>query len=390
MRHYIFLALFEKFLYDENMNCPKCHSDQLKKNGIVFGAQRYRCKACGFQFIPNASHGRTLEDKGMAVSLAHMGVSQNQIAHILGTTPTSVARWLRQLPTSIPFRFNMQPHLQPIEESNLRSYIKQLYIENKEDFFIAKNSFDSHYEVDLIIKNRKPSPTKLGQGLLVCAFGDSLLQGVVHDAQQNKYKILKENFANLTAEKLNVTWYNYARHGSTVIDGAKAFLSHLSQVQKSDYILFSFGGNECNHNWDRISANPTANHQPRLSLEAFRQKYIYLIRLAQKRGKTPILFSLPPVHAETFVNSVCIGRNRANILRFLGSDIHVVQRWHNIYNLEVFKIAKDMDIPIIDITTCFLEQLDYSSFICDDGFHPNEKGHQLIAGALAAYYRRYF
>lgn len=372
------------------MKCPKCQSDLLKKNGFVFGAQRYRCKNCGFQFIPNALHGREAEEKGTALSLCHLGVSQNQIANILGTTPTSVSRWIKQMPKNIPFRFSSQSELATIEESNLRSYIKQLYIENKEDFLIAKHSFPSNYEVDLIIKNRKPSPDKLNKGLLVCAFGDSLLQGVIHDAQHNKYKILHENFANLSAETLNVTWKNYARHGSTVIDGEKAFLSHLSQVQKSDYILFSFGGNECNYNWDKISANPDAPHQPRLSLTAFRQKYIRLIKLAQKRGKTPILFSLPPVHSESFVQSICIGRNRANIMKFLNQDVELTQRWHSMYNLEVFKIARDMDIPIIDITTCFLSQLDYSAYICDDGYHPNEKGHHLIAQALEEYYKRYF
>ena len=371
------------------MFCPKCQSAAIKKNGLVFGAQRYRCKTCGFQFIPDATHGRSAKDKGTALSLCHLGVSQNQVARILNTTPTSIARWLEQMPKNLPLQFIHDSSLQSIEETSLCSYIKRLYIENKEDFLIARNTL-SDYEVDVIIKHKKASPDKLTKSLLVCAFGDSLRQGVVHDAQHNKYRILHENFVTLAAENLNVVWKNYARHGSTVVEGEQAFLSHLAQVQESDYILFSFGGNECNYDWDKVSANPTAPHRPRLSLSAFHQRYVHLIRLAQKRGKTPILFSLPPVDAETFVRSISIGRNRDHILQFMRGDIHLAHRWHSMYNLEVFKIARELDIPIIDITTCFLEQLDYAAYLCDDGFHPNQKGHQLIAGAVEAFYRQYF
>ena len=377
------------FLYDTLMICPKCSSHAIKKNGLVFGAQRYRCKRCGYQFIPDALHGRELTEKATALALCHLGVSQNKVAHVLKTTPTSVARWVSQIPTNLPFKFNQNNHVQEIEESTLCSYIKQLYIENKENFSIVKNLFLSGYEIDLLIKNRKSDkPTNLG--LLVCAFGDSLLQGVVHDAQQNKYKILKENFVALSEKNLNVIWANYARHGSTVIEGEKAFLAHLSQIQKSDYILFSFGGNECNYDWDKISLSPYANHKPKLTLKAFHERYIHLIQMAQKRGKTPILFSLPPLHAENFVKSICQNRNKANIMTFLKNDISICYRWHSMYNLEIFKIARECDVPIIDISTCFLSRLDYGPYFCDDGVHPNGKGHQLIAEALKEFYEKYF
>ncbi|MDY6408090.1 MAG: hypothetical protein SPL08_05280, partial [Pseudomonadota bacterium] len=160
------------------MICPKCHSELIKKNGFVFGAQRYRCKECGYQFTPDASHGRDVVDKATALSLCHLGVSQNQVAHILNTTPTTIARWLSQMPTNLPFKFSQNNKVSRIEETTLCSYIKKLYIENKENFLLSRNSFGLDYEVDVIIKNRKSSPEKLQKGLMVCAFGDSLLQGV--------------------------------------------------------------------------------------------------------------------------------------------------------------------------------------------------------------------
>ena len=50
--------------------------------------------------------------------------------------------------------------------------------------------------------------------------------------------------------------------------------------------------------------------------------------------------------------------------------------------IEVFKLAINKDIPIIDITSKFLEIKNYSNLLCDDGIHPNEKGHKIIAEAI--------
>lgn len=41
--------------------CYKCGSKQIVKNGKVFGGQRYKCKACGYQFTKNANDNFLLE-----------------------------------------------------------------------------------------------------------------------------------------------------------------------------------------------------------------------------------------------------------------------------------------------------------------------------------------
>ena len=45
-------------------------------------------------------------------------------------------------------------------------------------------------------------------------------------------------------------------------------------------------------------------------------------------------------------------------------------------------MAINKDIPIIDITSKILEINNYSNLLCDDGIHPNEKGHKIIAEAI--------
>ena len=37
---------------------------------------------------------------------------------------------------------------------------------------------------------------------------------------------------------------------------------------------------------------------------------------------------------------------------------------------------------MIDIRSAFLVRKDYTDYLCEDGIHPNEKGHRLIREAM--------
>jgi len=386
------LAIQPIFVYDKNMEkivCKNCGATEIKKNGFVFGVQRYQCKKCGLQFTKTTAHGKDARDKATALALCQLGISQNQVAKILSLTPTTIARWLKDFPKNIPYTFESIPKTQEVDETTIRSYIRRLYIENRGNFGVAVNDFSNGYEVDILIKDRRPDPQKTKQTLTLCGFGDSILEGIIHDVQTNKYTILKDSFVNLSKQELNIVWKNFARHGSTVIEGEKAFLSHLTYVKKCDYVVFSFGANECNHNWDDVSQNPHKKHGPHLSLEEFHERYVHLIQMVQKQGKVPILLSMPPVDAGRFLENISQGRNQKNILKIMNGDIERIHTWHNMYNLEIFKIALETNVPVADITTYFLKQTNYREFLCDDGIHPNSKGHALIAEALRDFYKMF-
>ena len=49
------------------------------------------------------------------------------------------------------------------------------------------------------------------------------------------------------------------------------------------------------------------------------------------------------------------------------------------------RVAKEEQIPLLDISSAFLETAHYQDLICEDGIHPNEKGHQLITSVLEEY-----
>lgn len=370
------------------MFCLKCQSNQIIKNGIVWGKQRFKCRTCGFQFTPEGSSGHELTDKATALALCHLGISRNQVSKILNTTQTSVTRWINELPLRIPFKFISKNKLEKIEESYLCSYIKKLYIENKENFLIARNIFKSNIEVDLIVKSRKDLKKMKREDIGFFLYGDTLLKGSVFDPFEKDYKVLEHNFVNLAKSTLKLSLINRSQSNIMINTAVRSFSKYSPEVKKCTYVLLSFGNEESNLDWTKLFEQHK-KAVPKMSLKMFRSYYIKLIRTIQKRHKTPVLLSLPPINADVIFENACLGRNRTNLLKNL-KQINIINQWHHIYNLEIFKIARDLDIPIIDITSCFLKKDNYRSFLGSDGIYPNRQGHLLIANEIKKFYKKYF
>lgn len=110
----------------------------------------------------------------------------------------------------------------------------------------------------------------------------------------------------------------------------------------------------------------------------FVEIYSNLIKDIKKVGKIPVLLLLPPIEA----NHISKKLNAENILKWMKGNKQFLTNWHERYNIELFKLAINNDIPIVDITSKFLEQKDYSILLCDDGIHPNKEGHTIIAEAI--------
>jgi transposase len=62
---------------------------RVRKNGIVRGDQRYRCRACSYNFTDTPPRGYPLTQKVTAVLLYLSGMSMRRTAKLLGvSTPT--------------------------------------------------------------------------------------------------------------------------------------------------------------------------------------------------------------------------------------------------------------------------------------------------------------
>lgn len=220
------------------------------------------------------------------------------------------------------------------------------------------------------------------------AFGDSVLKGVIYENEH--YKVIDTAFYRKCAETLGIVIENKAKFGSTINKGEKIFERNLEAIREStgEYVIMEFGGNDCDFNWKEISEDPYGDHKPMSSIRDFTSTYSYMIEQVKNMGKKPVLLSLPPIDSARYLKHISRGLSEDNIVKWMHNDRQYITNWHERYNIEVFKIAIENNIPVIDITTSFLEQKNYSDYLCDDGIHPNEKGHELIAEAIMQHVAR--
>ena len=224
----------------------------------------------------------------------------------------------------------------------------------------------------------------------ISAFGDSILKGVVVDSKNSTnsaihYKISSNNFSDKCHNILGFNINNYARFGSKINQVVKYVDRYTDDIKQSEYVIFECGGNDCDFNWKEIAENPKNKHVPNTSIKAYKKYYSSLILKVKKLKSTPVLLSLPPIDAQRFLEHVSIGINKDNIIKWLNGNIYHISNWHEMYNIELFKLAIDYSAPIIDITTPFLEKRNYCTYLCEDGMHPNDKGQALIASTIKKY-----
>lgn len=87
------------------VQCKKCKSENIVKNGKVRGKQRYLCKDCGYNFVEGDA--RTSEKikakKAMCVLQYGQGrASFNMLAKIYDTWPSLVYRWVKEAAEQLP------------------------------------------------------------------------------------------------------------------------------------------------------------------------------------------------------------------------------------------------------------------------------------------------
>ena len=216
----------------------------------------------------------------------------------------------------------------------------------------------------------------------ITAFGDSIVKGVIYE--NSKYKVTDGSFHRICEETLGIVIDNKAKFGSTISRGEKVFQRSLDLISKSDskYVVLGFGGNDCDYNWKEISEAPFKKHFPMSTIEDFTDTYTGIINEIKAMGKTPVLLSLPPIDSERYFRHISKGLSADNIMTWMRNDKQYITNWHERYNIEIFKLAIANEIPVIDITSVFLEKPNYSGYLCEDGIHPNKDGHALIAEAI--------
>jgi len=224
----------------------------------------------------------------------------------------------------------------------------------------------------------------------ISILGDSISKGVIFDSENQRYKTIKDCYANLIKDKYNIDVLNYSKFGCTSTKAIKILEWNKEKVATSRYTIIELGGNDCDQDWGAISETPNESHEPNLNLEKFSENLLQIIKTVKAYGSTPIVFNLPPINADKYFDKVSEGKNKENILSFLHGDKEFVYRWHEAYNLAITKIAGQTNSILFDIRTSFLTNKDANKLICEDGIHPSEAGHQIIAKTLEETAKKFF
>ncbi len=212
-------------------------------------------------------------------------------------------------------------------------------------------------------------------------FGDSIMKGILYEPKSGRYTSAS-GMQDMLQGALGAEVVNCSHFGCTLPKGFQRIQRVLNRGVSAKTALVEFGGNDCDFNWAEVSASPDTEHLPHTALGEFKEKYTALLTFLKEKGITPIVLSLPPIDAEKYFRKiVSAGLNAGNILKWLG-DIHMIYRFHELYSHAAMAVARSVGCAVADVRSFFLDKHDYTSLMCDDGIHPNEKGYRLLCSAL--------
>ena len=203
--------------------------------------------------------------------------------------------------------------------------------------------------------------------------GDSILKGVMYDADRNRYSLYDDKWFISESQQRGVEVRKQCRMGATVDYG----LEHIDCVGEGDSVLIELGGNDSNYNWSVVGESPDEEHTPATPPERFRALYKSLIERVRACGAEPIAANLIPIDSASFFKWIARTADGAGVLKWLG-DENMLYRWHEYYSRIVEDVAKETGCRLLDLRGRLLTDHGYAHMLCEDGLHPNEKGHTLI------------
>ena len=219
----------------------------------------------------------------------------------------------------------------------------------------------------------------------IAIWGDSVLKGVVLEDGKDKYSLLKNSSVELTKKEFDFDIKNNSKFGLTVTKAMKLIQKSLSRDELPKYALVELGGNDCDYNWKEISRNPDGEYLPNTPLPKFRENINNIIENFRQKGIEPILTNLPPLSSQRYFDWFGKnGLNTDNIKKWMG-DINRIYKHQETYSLALMDIANAQKCDLIDIRTPIILEGNTDDFICEDGIHPNERAHKLIAETFINY-----
>ncbi len=210
-------------------------------------------------------------------------------------------------------------------------------------------------------------------------FGDSIGKGVVWSQEHQRYRISKLGCVRQLSAYAPYPVYNHSVMGAT----AKQCLQDFdpSFIRPGVACAFEFGGNDCDLDWESVSLDPKAHHEPKVPLKVYKDCLTRLVDLTRSRGGLPILVTPLPLNGERYCRWVSRRLDPARILEYLGEPEEMA-RWQERWAHATLEVALKENVFLVDLRDAMLCTRQFSSLYCPDGIHPNERGQEYLFRAL--------
>lgn len=222
----------------------------------------------------------------------------------------------------------------------------------------------------------------------VTVLGDSIGKGIYTD--NGKLEVLPNSPAKVAALTFGLEIDNRSRYGQTLKRLTERGDYGLSGGNGKKVVVVELGGNDADFDWRAVASDPERDHSPKTDPFAFGSLYRELIKKLRADGAFPVACTILPVLSDRYFDNVISKlADGERVLRFLCGDVHTIQRHQEVYNSAIISIAREENVPLIDIRTPFLWSRDAGSLMCRDGIHPSEKGSALISRTVAEFVKSF-
>ena len=192
----------------------------------------------------------------------------------------------------------------------------------------------------------------------VIFFGDSIFAGTgASDRQLGCAKLVKSS--------LSIPVSIRSRNRDTSDIGLRRISEDVLKHREYSHIPILFGNNDCWFNKEGESCVP---------IEFFERNLRRMVQLIQDNKQTPLLCNLQPIDNAKFF------RTYPEYTKYRDSINLSPLLWQRCYGDRIEIICHDLGITLINIRATLEGEI--SLVLSDDGIHPNDKGHMLIASTV--------
>lgn len=188
---------------------------------------------------------------------------------------------------------------------------------------------------------------------LVC-FGDSVLAGNgATSRERGCAKLIKSSIGIPTALK--------GRNWNTTVDALERINADVLRDNYS-HVLILFGNND---SW-LTGANKT-----KVDFDLFVRNMNLIIDAILENDQVPLCFNFQPVDFEVFIQEF------PEIAEYRAGMMDTLEGVRDKYMQAIHNICERRELPLVDIASPL--KASHVNVIADDGIHPNDEGHKIIA-----------